>query len=52
MKTQCPHNNLTFFYKNLAGNSVYSCECKKLIIKKPNDERLYTLNEKVQLIEI
>jgi hypothetical protein len=49
----CSHVNLKFQYNNAAQNSVHHCtDCKRLIIKKPNDEQLYMLDENIQLVPI
>ena len=50
---KCNHSNLNFQYHNRANNKVNHCtECKILIITKPNDNQLYTLDKNLQLIPI
>lgn len=50
MNTPCTHANLNFQYRNVAGNDVSNyADCKILIIKKPSDPQLYTLDGNLQL---
>lgn len=49
----CSHSTLTFQYTNTVGNAVNQCaDCRILVIKKPQDEQLYTLDKNLQLVKL
>jgi PHP family Zn ribbon phosphoesterase len=51
--SKCAHTNLVFQYVNQAKNTVHNCEdCGRLIIKKPGDETLYTLDNNIQVVPV